>query len=343
MDLSTPSRLPVALLFPGQGAQHVGMANGLYRREPVFAAAVDEVLAAMGDAGDAIRVDWFSDRPSIGLDDVRRSTPLLFAVDYALGRLVLSWGVRPAAMLGHSIGEIVAATLSGVFELAEIARVLAVRVEHLAAGPAGAMLAVAAGPVEVAPYLGEGVAVGAVNAPRQVVLAGPTVSMGATGRALRRDGFSCRRVPALSPFHSPAMAQVAERGKPLFESIRMRSPRVPVHSAYLGRRMTAADATNRQFWVAQPAAPVLFWPALVELLSDRDYLLVECGPGDGLITVARRHPSLYAGGSTGLALLPYRRPAEGDDLRVVAEIHRRLIGATTPAGSPSPARSGTEW
>jgi acyl transferase domain-containing protein len=320
----------VALVFPGTGAQHAGMAAGLYGVEPVFTEAIDEVLAAFGAHAAVLRDEWLTGRP---IDHVTRSTPLLFAVDYALGRLVLSWGVRPAALLGHSIGEIAAATLAGVFEPAEIARIIAARVHHLAAAPAGSMLAVAAGPQDVAPYLGGDLVVGAVNGPRQVVLSGTTAPLTAARTALERDGWICRAVPALSPFHSPAMAGVARRGAALFTGIVPRPPRVPLYSAYLGRRMTAGDAADLGFWIGQPAAPVLFWPALDALLGDGGFHLVETGPGDGLTTLARRHPAVRAGRSTVDALLPYPRPAgTGGDDQAVAAARGRLRLAVTPAG-----------
>jgi [acyl-carrier-protein] S-malonyltransferase len=320
----------VALIFPGTGAQHAAMAAGLYRVEPVFTAAIDEILTAFGPTAGGLRDDWLAGRP---IDHVTRSTPLLFAVDYALGRLVLSWGVRPAALLGHSIGELVAATLAGVFEPAEIARIIAVRVGHLAAAPAGSMLAVAAGPQDVAPYLGGDLVVGAVNGPRQVVLSGTTARLAAARAGLEQAGWSCRAVPALSPFHSPAMAEVARRGAALFTGVVPRTPRLPLYSAYLGRRMTPADAADRGFWIGQPAAPVLFWPALDALLGDGDFHLLETGPGDGLTTLARRHPAVRTGRSTVGALLPYLRPAgAGGDDRAVAAARDRLRPAVTPAG-----------
>ncbi|MEV4702071.1 acyltransferase domain-containing protein [Actinoplanes sp. NPDC049316] len=318
----------VALLFPGTGAQYPAMAAGLYGTEPVFTAAVEEVLAAFGGRGDLLRADWLEGRP---IDHVTRSTPLLFAVDYALGRLVLSWGVRPAALLGHSIGEIVAATLAGVFEVADIARVIAVRARHLADAPPGSMLAVAAGPDDVAPYLGGDLVVGAVNAPRQVVLSGPADRLALARTALRDDGWICRPVPALSPFHSPAMRDVAARGADLYTTLRPRPPRLPVYSAYLGRLMTAGDATDPGFWIGQPAAPVLFWPALEALLDGGSYHLVEAGPGDGLTTLARQHPAVRDGFSVTTALLPFRRkPGRGD--AGTAALARDRLTALTPAG-----------
>lgn len=200
---------PVALLLPGQGSQYRRMAAGLYAAEPVFAEAVDEVLGAMGAEGARMHADWLAERPELPVDHVLRAQPLLFAVDYALGRLVTSWGIRPVALLGHSIGEMAAATLAGVFTVRDAARVVLDRVTRLTAAPPGGMLAVAESAASLEPFLGDGVVVGAVNAPRQTVLGGPE-------DALRAVGRPCG--PAASPpSGSPRSARSTAR----------RSPRTP--------------------------------------------------------------------------------------------------------------------
>jgi acyl transferase domain-containing protein len=322
---------PVALLLPGQGAQHIRMAAGLYRREPVFTAAIDEILDAMDD-GPHLRDDWLAQQPRVSIDHVTRSTPLLFAVDYALGRLVLSWGVRPVALLGHSIGEMAAATLAGTFDPVTAARLVAARVKVLAQAPTGGMLAVAASPEELSGYLGGDLAVGAVNAPRQTVLSGLTASLDAVRQRLRADGFTCRPVPATSPFHSPAMAPLAAIEAPAFAAVRMRPPRLPIYSAYTGARLTAVTATDPDFWTRHPAMPVLFWPALEALLATGDHLLVEVGPGDGLVSIARRHPAVASGRSAALALLPADRRSTSDDRAAVRAARARLRTLTRPLG-----------
>ena len=162
---SAPPR-PVALLFAGQGAQQARMAAGIYGSEPVFSATMDEVLGCFGASGQLLRADWLADDPDISIDEVSRAQPLLFAVDYALGRMVLSWGCRPAALIGHSVGEIAAATLAGAFRLADAVDLLRDRVAQAENAPAGGMLAVAASVAQVSPYLADGVVVGAVNGPR---------------------------------------------------------------------------------------------------------------------------------------------------------------------------------
>jgi acyl transferase domain-containing protein len=150
---SVPGR-GFALLFPGQGAQYPRMAAGLYGHEPVFTAAMDAVFTVLGERGTRLRAEWLSGDEDVPLDDGTRAQPLLFAVGYALGRMVLGWGVRPTALLGHSVGELVAATLAGVFSLPDAVRMMNARIGAVVATPPGGMLAVAAGAQELLPYLG---------------------------------------------------------------------------------------------------------------------------------------------------------------------------------------------
>ncbi|MFE7118863.1 acyltransferase domain-containing protein [Streptomyces sp. NPDC057654] len=310
---------PVALLLPGQGSQHRAMAAGLHPHEPVFAEAFDEVLDAMGRHGAMMRADWLAaDRPEVPLDHVLRSQPLLFAVDFALGRLVMSWGVRPVALLGHSIGELAAAALAGVFPVRDAARVVLDRVVRLADSPPGGMLAVAATPERLAPYLGGQVAVGAVNAPGQTILSGPGDELRAVGERLRADGLVFRPVPALSAFHSPALAPYAKGAERLLAAVPRRPPATPVYSGYTAAPLTAEQATSPEFWARQPVDPVWFWSALGALLETGGRVLVEAGPGQGLAAVARRHTAVRRGHSRVVALLPARPSGPDADRAALA-------------------------
>ncbi|MEU6679683.1 acyltransferase domain-containing protein [Streptomyces sp. NPDC046925] len=331
----------MALLFPGQGAQQPFMAAGLYRAHPPFRRLMDETFEVWGAEGAALRADWLSESPAVDLDDVRRAQPLLFAVDRALGRLVLDWGVRPAALLGHSVGEVAAATLAGVFTLEEAAGLMAERVAHIESAPPGGMLAVHASAADMAPYLHADVVVGAVNAPRQVILAGSEAPLTASEARLRAAGFTCRRTRALSPFHSPALAPAAQAALPALTRLPLRAPRLPLVSAYTGGPLTPAEAADPRFWAGQPAAPVLFGPALDALLGTGELLLLEAGPGLGLTSLAKRHPVVGPGRSTALGLLPARAKGDASDLNTLRTAVERLLSegqlAHDPLPSPEPA------
>uniref|UniRef100_UPI0015EFE1DD acyltransferase domain-containing protein n=1 Tax=Streptomyces shenzhenensis TaxID=943815 RepID=UPI0015EFE1DD len=298
----------VALMFPGQGSQHAGMAVGLYRREPVFTAAVDAALSHMGEEGHRIRADWLDPgRAAIDIDDVRRAQPLLFAIDYALGRMVLSWGVRPAALLGHSAGELVAATFAGVVSLRDAVAMVQARVSEAVKIPAGGMLAVAASEEQLLPYLTGDVAVAAVNANQQVMLAGSQIPLNAVRDRLKADRFTVVPVPASSPFHSPAMAPASDAVEIRYREIPLREPKLPLYSGYTGTLMSPEEARSPRFWARQITDTVYFRNALDELLAADDVLLIEVGPRQTLTAFARRHRSVRLGAGAVVPLLPVRR------------------------------------
>jgi [acyl-carrier-protein] S-malonyltransferase len=295
---------PIALLLPGQGAQHQGMAVELYGRDLVFTRTVDEFFGHMGAAGQALRADWLTDRPAVVLDDASRAQPLLFVIGYALGRSLLDRGLRPAVLLGHSVGELAAAALAGVFDLAEAAAIMLARSAAMRSAPAGGLLAVAAIPADLELYLGDGVVIGALNAPRQTVLAGPEPRLSVVENMLRDNRVSCRRVPARQPFHCPAVAPAAACFEAALRDVRLRPNMMPIVSTRTAEPVRASQALDPEFWAGQLAEPVLFWPALDALLRTGGFTLVEAGPGQGLSMLAARHPAVRAHRSRVLALLP---------------------------------------
>ncbi|WP_020114157.1 acyltransferase domain-containing protein [Streptomyces bottropensis] len=339
---------PAVLLFPGQGAQQPGMGVGLYRAHPGFRTRMDEVLGLWRAHGFDLRADWLAARTGPETDGPRTAQPLLFALDWAVGRTVLDAGVRPAALLGHSVGEVAAATLAGLFDLTDSVALMADRISQLDGTPPGGMLAVQASPDEVTPYTTDEVVVGAVNAPRQVLLAGPEEGLRTAQQKLRADGFTCRRARALNPFHSPVLTEAALRALPLLASVPVRRPRLVLHSAYEPGPLTYERARDPRFWALQPARPVLFGPALDLLLAEREVVLAEAGPGQGLTVLARRHPRVARGGSRAVGLLlarPGTPEAEREAFdRALAELSDAPAepAADATAQASRPVRAGLQ-
>jgi [acyl-carrier-protein] S-malonyltransferase len=318
------SERPVALLFPGQGAQYARMAAGLYGHSDVFTGVMDDAFRLLGAQGESIRSDWLhSDSPET-VDDVTRAQPLLYAVDYALGRLVMSWGIEPAAMLGHSVGEMAAATLAGVFDFEAGMGLMRDRMALFADTPAGGMLAVAASAAELVPYISDEVAVAAVNARQQTLLAGLQEPLEDAERRMRADGFVCKAVRARQAFHSPAVRAAAASSVAGWQAVALAVPRRTVYSSYLGGVLSAEAAQDPVFWARQPIETVLFGPTLDRLLGDGDYLLVEAGPGQGLSALARRHPAVTSGHSDVVGMLPAKPGGADDDRRAVRAASRRI-------------------
>ncbi|MEV6948287.1 acyltransferase domain-containing protein [Streptomyces sp. NPDC051172] len=318
---------PFAFLLPGQGAQHPRMAVGLYESEPDFAAIVDEFFEMMGPEGKETRSDWLSESPRLPVDSGRRAQPLLFVIGYAVGRLLCDRGVRPSVLLGHSVGELAAATLAGVFDLEAAARIMSARCRALDAAPPGGLLAVAAPYGQVLDLLGarcaaEGVAVGAVNAPRQTVLAGPAGELARVEKDLTAQGLTSRRVRAVEPFHSPVMDEVARQFEKAVARESLGLPRIPVQSSRTARPVGPEEAVDPAFWARQLAEPVLFWPALANLLDEGPRTVVETGPGRSLSAPALRHAAVREGRSEVVHVLPDER---GDAGRMWREALERLL------------------
>jgi acyl transferase domain-containing protein len=310
------------------------MAVGLYGRARTFTRVMDTVFDLMGQRGRDLARDWRQGCSDELLDDVTRAQPLLHAVGYALGREVMSWGVRPAALLGHSVGEMAAATLAGVIDLDDAVRMMQDRVDRIAATPPGGMLAVACPAEKLEPYLSGQLAIAAVNAPRQTLLAGPAGDLATLAERLHADGITCRPARARQAFHSPAMAQALADSEAAWRDVVLRPPRLPIYSGFLAAPLPAATAVDPSFWASQPLDPVLFWPTLCRLLDDGGALLVEVGPGDGLSTLARQHRALREGRSAVTSLLPSGPGSADDDLARAMATADRIRAEGHPVENP---------
>ncbi|HKS47139.1 MAG TPA: acyltransferase domain-containing protein [Amycolatopsis sp.] len=292
----------VVLLFPGQGAQRRGMAVDLYRRHEPFRVTMDAIFEFWGGEGEAIRADWLSDDPVVGIDDFRRSQPLLFAIEVALAKVIRAAGIEPVALLGHSVGEIAAAVIAGVATVADAAAMLMERLGQLADAPSGGMLAVAASATEVEPLLRDGVSLAAVNGPKQIMVAGPNEPLERARLRLAKAGLITQRVHVAIPFHSPVLAPLAARSLSALESMSLSLPALPLYSGYTGA-LLGREATDPGFWAAQPARTVFFATALDAIARSGPCAFVEAGPWQ-LTALVRRHPLITRSGGQAFALLP---------------------------------------
>jgi phthiocerol/phenolphthiocerol synthesis type-I polyketide synthase E len=287
---------PVAFLFPGQGAQYVSMARDLYPHEPVFAAELDRCADLFTPhLGEDLRTLLFAppgdDAATGRLEQTEITQPALFAVEYALAQLWCSWGVRPRAMAGHSVGEFTAACLAGVFSLEDATALVAARGRLVQAMPRGAMLGVFLPEDETAGWLGGELCVAAVNSTGLTVVSGPTEAVDDLERRLRAAAVAHRRLHTSHAFHSPSMdAAVA----PFVEEVRavtLNPPRIPFCSDVTGTWITDEQATDPAYWGAHLRQPVRFRDALDVLLADPTLALLEVGPGHTLANFARGHRS----------------------------------------------------
>jgi phthiocerol/phenolphthiocerol synthesis type-I polyketide synthase E len=284
----SPGATRVAFLFPGQGAQHVGMARGLYETEPVFRENFERCAAGFAEElGIDLKAEVFD---GTGLEPTDLAQPALFAVEYALAQLVMSFCVAPAALAGHSIGELVAATLAGVFDLEAAIKVVSIRARLMHAAPAGAMVAVASSPEDIAVHMAADVDLAAINEFGNCVVAGPEEAIRAFAGRLAAQGILARRVRTSHAFHSQSMDPVLTPFAEHLSTVTLHAPRIPMLSNVTGTWMTDEEATDPNRWAQHIRSTVRFADELQELLGDRHLVLAEVGPGGSLTGSAVRMP-----------------------------------------------------
>jgi amino acid adenylation domain-containing protein len=291
---------PVAFLFSGQGTQYVDMGLGLYGTEEVFRAEVDRCAEILRPhLGFDLREVLY---PTDGLDpdaaaerlqQTAVAQPALFVVEHALARLWMSWGVRPQAMLGHSIGEYTAACLAGVFTLEDALGLVAVRGRLMQSMPPGAMLAVPLPEAETAALLAgfPGVSLAALNRVDLSVVSGPAEAVAALEKELAARGLDARPLNTSHAFHSAMMDPILEEFTAAVARVERRAPRISYLSNLTGTWIRAGEATDPAYWARQLRGGVRFAAGVAELLREPDRVLLEVGPGNTLATAARQHPA----------------------------------------------------
>ena len=319
-------------LFSGQGSQYIHMAEGLYQREPFFRDLVDQCAALLEDHLETdLRQQMFPaeevDREAAAsaLTATETTQPALFVVEYCLARLWQHWGIQPEAMLGHSIGEYVAACLAGVFSLEDGLELVALRGRLMASLPAGgAMLSVPLAEDALTDRLGDALSLAVINGASRCVVAGREADIDALAATLKKEQVSCRKLQVSHAFHSllvePILAEFTEKVK----GFQLHPPQIPYVSNVTGDWVTPQQATDPAYWAAHLRGTVRFHAGLATLMAEGNRLLLEVGPGNTLKGLATRHPD--RGDQPALSSLRHIKESTDDQVhlyRVLGELWQR--------------------
>lgn len=310
-------------MFPGGGAQYAGMATGLSAAEPTFRAAVDECAQLLNPEGRSalrtlLEARDTGDEPDPALERPSVALPALFAVEYALARLWASWGLTPAAMIGHSMGEYTAACLAGVFSLDDALRLVVCRGRLFERLSEGGMVSVPLSEAELRPLLGERLSIAAINKPGLCVASGPSAAIDELIAHLEEHGTDFTRIHISVAAHSQSVEPILQDFGDVVAGIRFSQPAIPFVSNVTGTWITGAEATDPAYWVRHLRQTVRFADGLDTLLQDPTRVFLEVGPGQTLSTFARQHPARRP---TNAVISSVRHPLEN------VEDHRFLVQA----------------
>ena len=331
----------IVFMFPGQGAQCPGMARELYASEPVFREVIDRCCSALDDAEasaqnplpyllwDPAQSPLDAAQAAAALAQTQVAQPAIFAIEMALTRLLGSWGIRPAAVMGHSVGEFAAACVAGVFELEDAMRLVATRGRLMQSQPPGKMLAVRAPVDQVEALLPAGIGVAGINAPGLTVVSGAIDLIDALATGLERQGVQASVLVTSHAYHSPMMAPARA---PLVDAVAA-VPRQPatltIVSTALARAAAVQELGEPEYWGQQLLSPVRFADSVLAAVPDADHVLLEVGPGQTLTTLARQTLARQPGRVVVPCLGPVQAPGS-DVANLIAAVGRLWAAGAAP-------------
>lgn len=322
--IAVTRREAVAFLFPGQGAQHVGMARDLFAAEPVFREALSLCakllepelgldLLSVIHAPEAER-----EAMTARLKDTALAQPAIFSICYALAKQWEHWGIRPDVMVGHSIGEFAAATLAGVFDLQDTLRLIALRGRLMADLPGGVMVSVRAAEDDLLPWLGAGLDLAAVNGAKACVLAGSEEAAAAILPQMEAARIVTSRLHTSHAFHSHMMDPALAPFRDAVAKLTLRAAEIPIISTVTGDWLTESEAVDPDYWASHMRRSVRFYDAVQVLWAEGRHIFLEAGPGRTMSVLAGQNPDRKKTQPT-LASLPHAQAEDTNSHRAMLE------------------------
>lgn len=301
----SPSGVRPAFMFGGQGTQYPNMGREIYESEPLFHDLITqaaEILAPVLNT-DIRSIIFPEDSSTSGaLDQTLFTQPALFAFQYALARLLMQWGLQPAALAGHSIGEYVAACIAGVFSFESALQIVGERARLISSLPRGAMLSVPASPAELQNIMPERISLAAVNAPARCVVSGEIPVIQQFEADLNARGTLCKRLQVSHAFHSEMMTPILDGFRKALGAHKLQAPTIPFVSNLTGTWIQESEATNPDYWIQHLRGAVQFDGNLTALAAEKDFVLLDLSPTPSLNRLVRTHP--HARDSRSIAVMP---------------------------------------
>jgi acyl transferase domain-containing protein len=290
LDVSKKDR-NIVFLFPGQGSQYINMGKDLYDNIPYFKTIIDEGLRFIDEElGRNLKDILFNENNSLEheINDTKNSQPLLFLIEYALAKTLINYGLSPNIMLGHSLGEYVAACISNVFSFKEGVSLVTKRGELMSETESGSMLAINGTTDMIFELISEDIEVAAINSSTSFVLSGSKTSISELKITLEEKGIACGLLSTEKAFHSKFMDSIKSSYGEILNSIQFNSPSIPFISNISGKMITAEEATSKLYWLRHMRETVNFYEGSNTLLKSESSDFIEIGPGFTLTNILKK-------------------------------------------------------
>ncbi|MEO1636467.1 MAG: acyltransferase domain-containing protein, partial [Cyanobacteria bacterium J06631_9] len=322
----------VVLMFPGQGTQHIDMAKGLYKSEPRFAQVLNEcaellayhsidLIGLLYPSGAANKNNSSHTGDASRLTQTAYVQPALFAVEYALAQLWLSWGIQPQALIGHSVGEYVAACIAGIFSLKDALTLMVKRGQLMQRCKPGSMLSVLSSADQVQALLPDALELATLNGPQNCVVSGPTEAIHQFQQQLEAQDIPCRLLTTSHAFHSAMMEPAVADFLSVLQSVSLSPPEIDLLSNVTGTWLADHEATDPKYWARQLREPVRFSQGIIEALKLESPVLIEVGPGHTLTKLTQQHlASTNTSEALVLQSLPHPRENKADTTALMSAV-----------------------
>ncbi len=289
---------PVVFMFSGQGSQYVNMGLSLYREEAAFRQEMDRCFGVLENImGTGVRDFLYPPKEQeqegqAKIDDVLYSGPIKFIFEYSLARLLIKWGIRPHALIGHSFGEYAAACLAEVFSLEDALKLVVLRGQLMEKTRPGKMLSIPLAEEELKSFLPEEISLAAVNTKANCIISGPMEAVDSFEKKLNKKGYECIRINFPRASHSKLMAPIADEFRQVVEQIKLNQPKIPYIAGLTGTWVTDSEALAPDYWTRHLMETIRFDDGLGELLKEADPVFVQMSSDRGLTLFTQQHPGL---------------------------------------------------